>query len=138
VGLTIAEYQKLKAKQNRGKVAPTEHDLQVACVQWFRYCYPRQARLLFSIPNGARRTRWERSVAVSEGLVSGVPDLFLAVARHGKHGLWIEMKNGKAGRLSVHQREMIAALEAEGYACVVCHSMLEFQKAVQDYQEHIL
>ena len=66
-------------------------------------------------------------------MLPGVPDLFLAIARKGKHGLWIEMKNGSAGKLSDEQKEMIARLEEQGYACVVCRNMDEFMKAIKEY-----
>lgn len=133
--MTFAEFRKRQMKQNRGKVAPSEHDLQVACVIWFRLQYPRLAerRRLLAIPNGGWRNHVVASKLKAEGVVAGVPDLFLAMPSKGKHGLWIEMKNGKAGRLSQAQREMIAANEEEGYACAVCHSLEEFKAVVQAY-----
>ncbi|MBR2266612.1 MAG: VRR-NUC domain-containing protein [Paludibacteraceae bacterium] len=131
--MTIAEYKQMMMKKNKGKVAPSEHDLQVACVQRFRYQYPQFAKLLFSIPNGGYRTAKTAAIMKAEGQTAGVPDIFFAVARKGKHGLWIELKNGKAGRLSPLQKEMIALLEQEGYACAVCHSLDEFQVTIQDY-----
>ena len=33
--------------------APREHDIQAACVRWMQYQYPREATMLFAIPNGA-------------------------------------------------------------------------------------
>ena len=131
--MTLEELHKLWDKTNKGKAAPTEHALQAACVRWFRLQYFSFADLLLAIPNGARRTRWERGQVLEEGLKAGTPDLFLAVARHGKHGLWIEMKNGKAGRLSDDQKEIIARLEAQGYACCVCRDMDGFLKETGDY-----
>lgn len=131
--MTIEELHKIWDKKNKGKAAPTEHDLQASCVRWFRLQYHDYADLLLAIPNGARRTRWERGQVLEEGLRKGTPDLFLAVARGGKHGLWIEMKNGKAGRLSDAQKEMIAKLESQGYACAVCHTMDEFMEIVGEY-----
>ena len=131
--MNVAEYKKLMEKTNGGKAAQTEYDLQAACVRLFRVIYPKYANLLFSIPNGAKRTKWERGQALGEGMLPGVPDLFLAIARKGKHGLWIEMKNGSAGKLSDEQKEMIARLEEQGYACVVCRNMDEFMKAIKEY-----
>ena len=131
--MTLEELHKIWDKKNKGKEAPTEHDLQVACVRWFRYQYPEYATLLMAIPNGGWRNEVVAAKLKAEGVVPGVPDLFLAIPRCGKAGLWIEMKNGKAGRLSDLQREMIAALEKVGYACIVCHTFDQFFKVVTDY-----
>lgn len=131
--MTIEDLHKIWDKTNKGKAASTEHALQAACVRWFRLQYHDYADLLLAIPNGGRRTRWERGQVLEEGLRKGTPDLFLAVARCGKHGLWIEMKNGKAGRVSEEQKEMIARLEEQGYKCVVCRSTDEFMEIVGEY-----
>ena len=133
--MTIAEFHKLEGRKNRGKAAASEHDLQVGCVNVFRLLYPEKSHLLMAIPNGGFRTQKTAVLMKREGVVSGVPDMFLAVARKGYHGLWIEMKNGKAGRLSDNQKEMIALLKTEGYACVVCRTLDEFITAIKDYLE---
>ena len=50
------------------------------------------------------------------GLRAGVPDLFLAIARGGYHGLYVEVK-GPKGRLSKVQRDYHVKLIEKGY-CV--------------------
>ena len=129
----IEEYKKMCDKLNRGKAAASEHELQTACVRWFRYVYP--DKIIISIPNGAKRTLYERRIALQEGLTAGVPDLFIPHPAGSFHGLWIEMKNGKAGRLSEPQVEMIARLKAEGYVCAVCRTQDEFINTIKDYLE---
>ena len=131
--MTLEDYIKLDQKRNRGKSAASEHDLQVSCVNWFRYTHPKYARLLMAIPNGGQRNSIVAAKLKAEGVVSGVPDMFLAIAKHDKHGLWIEMKNGKAGRLSDHQKVMIKKLEEEGYLCIVCHNIDEFVDVIEKY-----
>ena len=69
----------------------------------------------------------------AEGVVAGVPDLFLAIPHGEYHGLWIEMKNGKAGRLSPSQKDMHARLRANKYKVEVCHSWLDFSRIITDY-----
>lgn len=88
-----------------------------------------------AIPNGGYRTATTARKMRAEGVQAGVPDLFLALPRKGQHGLWIEMKNGKAGRVSELQNEMIARLQAEGYACVVCRTQEEFIKTIMNYMD---
>ena len=114
-----------------------ESKLQKQCVAWFRAQYPQYAMLLVHpINEGSGHTTMDRrrqGIHKAEGAVAGVPDLLLAHPSNGYHGLWIEMKNGKAGRLSDSQKEMIAKLEAQDYACAVCHNMDEFMEIVGEY-----
>lgn len=131
--MTIEELHKLWDKKNGGKSAASEHDLQVACVRWFRLQYPQYAKLLFAIPNGGQRNAVVAAKLKAEGVQAGVPDLFLAVPCGSYHGLWIEMKNGKAGRLSALQGSMITALVKQGYRCEVCHSFEEFASIISEY-----
>lgn len=88
-----------------------------------------------AIPNGGYRTATTARKMHAEGVQAGVPDMLLAVARKGYHGLWIEMKNGKAGRVSELQTEMIARLKAEGYACAVCRTQEEFINTIKEYMD---
>jgi hypothetical protein len=133
--MTIQEYHKEMSKRNRGKEAASEHDLQVICVRWFRVKFRAYEKLLFAIPNGGYRLKTTARMMRAEGELPGVPDIQLAVPRNGYHGLFIEMKNGKAGRLSDHQKEMIALLEEQGYACAVCHTLDEFMTTVEEYMK---
>lgn len=131
--MSIEELNKLIVRKNKGKVAHSEHDLQVSCVNWYRLTYPRHAYLLFAVPNGGWRNTTTAAKLKAEGVLAGVPDLFLAIPHGEFHGLWIEMKNGKAGRVSEAQKEMIPRLREVGYRCEVCHSLLEFRTIIQDY-----
>jgi hypothetical protein len=100
---------------------PTEHDEQVRLIRWCKEhqkLLP-QLALIFAIPNGGKRKTGGWMVA--EGLKSGVPDLFLPVARQGKHGFFIEMKREKGGEVSENQRLWIEALREQGYEAQVCY-----------------
>lgn len=129
--MTLEDCIKLNEKRNRGKAAASEHVLQTTCVRWFRYEYPDY--IIISIPNGAKRSLYERRIALQEGLTAGIPDLFIPHPAGTYNGLWIEMKNGKAGRLSDSQKVMITRLRNENYAVEVCHTLDEFVKVVEDY-----
>lgn len=59
-----------------------------------------------------------------EGVVRGIPDIHLPVARHGYCGLWIEMKSGK-NKLSKEQKEMMELLTVHGNSCHVCYAWTE-------------
>lgn len=90
----------------------SEHDEQVAVVQW---CAWRGIRI-FAIPNGGYRTKATAKKLKDEGVVPGVPDLFVPLARKGKHGLFIEMKAPKGAKPRPEQVEWLEFLNEEGYA----------------------
>lgn len=108
-----------------------EHNLQVACVRAFRYKYPNA--IIYAVPNGGQRSIKTAAALKAEGVTSGVPDLFVAEARGGYHGLYIEMKDGKKGRVSENQAEMMARLIEKGYKCVVCRDFEEFERDTDNY-----
>ena len=90
---------------------------QMAVMRWASYIANRDPRLklLFHIPNGGSRHPAEAARFKAEGVRRGVPDLFLPVAVRPWHGLFIELKRKKGGRVSREQREWIDALREQGY-----------------------
>jgi hypothetical protein len=114
----------------RGRYA--ESELQEACVNYFRYMYPAYSRRLFAIPNGGHRHPATAQRLKREGVLPGIPDLLLALPRLHYGGLFIEVKAGKAGKLSPLQVEAIKELEND-YKIVVVRSFEDFQKAIKDY-----
>lgn len=108
-----------------------EHELQKSCLKYMRLQY--HDVIIFSIPNGAKRSKTERAIAKSEGLTAGIPDLYIACPSKGFHGLFIELKNGKHGRVSDKQMEMMARLESFGYKCVVVRTFDEFKEVTDNY-----
>lgn len=95
-------------------VSMTEHHHQMLTVAWFRAQYPALALLLFAIPNGGQRNPATASRLKAEGVVPGIPDLFLAVPVGQDHGLFLEMKT-PTGKASVSQTGIHAVLRAQGY-----------------------
>jgi hypothetical protein len=108
----------------------SESKLQQACVRWFRYQYP--DILIFAIPNGGQRNKVTASILKAEGVLAGVPDLFIANPNATHSGLFIEMKfgNNKPTQL---QRETMTKLQDSGYDAVVCCSFDGFVEAVENY-----
>ena len=129
--MTIEEAKKKIAKANKGKADISEHNLQMKCVRYFRLKYKKY--LIYAIPNGGYRTRTTAKKLKLEGVVAGIPDLFIPVARQGFHGMYIEMKNGKAGKISKEQKKIMELLENFGYKVVLCRDFDQFMKEVDEY-----
>ena len=92
-----------------------------------------ELQLLFHIPNGGSRGKAEAARFKAEGVKAGVPDLFLPVSRGPYHGLFIEMKRQKGGKVSDAQKAWIAALIDQGYLAVVCYGWKDAAELIEDY-----
>lgn len=111
VTLYLMRYRK-KAAMRLTVSLPSEHEEQAGFVQWFRAKWPRV--LIFAIPNGGKRNISTAKKLKAEGVVPGVPDLFIPA-----WGIWIEMKRQKGGRTSSDQDGMISYLESIGHHVIV-------------------
>lgn len=115
-----------KAATSSTNTHPSEHEEQVGFVVWFRARFP--AVLIFSIPNGGKRSIATAKKLKAEGLLAGVPDLFVPEWR-----LWVEMKRVKGGTLSQEQKEMLAYLEAVGYKVIIAKGAREASKKILEF-----
>lgn len=114
---------------------PSESQEQKWLFEWARLrerAVP-ELKLLFHIPNEGKRTKATGGKMVAEGLKSGVPDLFLPVARGCFHGLFIEMKRVKGGRVSLSQHDWITELVRQGYRCAICRGWEEAKDEIERY-----
>lgn len=109
-----------------------EHDLQAACVRYFRYRHPRLSLCLVAVPNGGRRDAVTGARLKDEGVVAGVADLLLLVPGRLHHGLCIEMKTPE-GRQSAAQSRWQRAVEQMGYRYAICRSLGQFIELVEGY-----
>lgn len=114
---------------------PTEDEEQIQLFSWARYCRRKwpELDLLFHIPNGGKRGKVEAARFKAMGVKAGVPDVCLPVPRGGYHGLYIEMKRRRGGRVSQDQAEWIDALIHQGYVAVVCRGWLEASEEIEKY-----
>jgi hypothetical protein len=116
---------------------PYEHDEQSFLIQWVDligvHVYPELA-YLHAVPNGGYRSKRTANEMHTEGVRPGVPDLHLPVARHGFHGLYIEMKcHRKGSRLSQDQERWIKFLILQGYYVAVCWDWEEAKNQLLGY-----
>ena len=92
-----------------------------------------ELRLLYHCPNGGSRNAIEAARLKAQGVRAGVPDIFLPCARNGFHGLYIELKRQKGGRVSIEQKKMMIALREQGYRVAVALGWEEAREIIMDY-----
>lgn len=105
---------------------PTEHIEQRNFVVWFRQNH--RGTRIFAIPNGGARAKATAMQLKLEGVLPGVPDLYVPA-----WSLWVEMKRKKGGRLSDHQKDWIEYLEGIGHTVLVCKGCVDAIAQVNNY-----
>ena len=116
---------------------PTEDTEQAHIFVWAAWAsgkYP-ELDLMHHIPNGGKRSKSEAARFKLQGVKAGVPDIFLPCARGGYHGLYIELKRTKGGKISAAQKEWIDALRGQGYKVIVCYGFDEAREVIISYLE---
>lgn len=117
-------------KERSDTVLSSESLEQTAVVN---YCDFRNIPV-FHIPNGGSRNKKEAKNLKKQGVKAGVPDLCIPIARHGFHGLYIEMKYG-TNKLTEKQAEWLELLNDNGYKAVVCYGYDEAKQIIDWYTE---
>ena len=110
------------------------HQAQV--VEWSKWAYKTgkypMLNMLHCSLNGVKLSGTQAKIAKGQGMLSGVPDLFLPVPKNGYHGLFIEMKSEK-GRVTENQHWFLTNAESVGYKTAVCYSAKEAISAIEAY-----
>ena len=115
-----------------------ESAYQTQVVEWSRWAYKANPsrypmlNMLHCSLNGVKLSGTQAKVAKGQGMLSGVPDLFLPVPKNGYHGLFIEMKSEK-GRVTENQHWFLTNAESVGYKTAVCYSAKEAISAIEAY-----
>jgi hypothetical protein len=128
--------QPLIKPRTKKPIKHTETNYQQQVVEWARLAhmsgkYPNLDLLHCSL-NGVKLSALQATKSKQQGMLSGVPDLFLPVPIGGYHGLFIEMKSEK-GRLSTNQTWFLSKVELLGYKIAVCYSANEAIKTIENY-----
>ena len=111
------------------KYIPTERDEQITFIRYLKL----KKIPFYAVPNGGSRNAIEAKNLKAEGVSAGVPDICIPVPNFKYHGLYIEMKRKKGGRVSEKQKEWIDRLNRLGYLAVVCYGADEAIKVVEEY-----
>ena len=86
--------------------------------------------MIFAIPNGEKRAITVAKRLKAEGVVRGIPDLFIP-----QFNLWVEMKRISGGRLSPEQRAMIQYLEGIGQKVIVGKGAADASRQILEFLE---
>lgn len=109
----------------------SEQTEQSALFQWAALIP--ELSLLYAIPNGGSRNMLEAVNLKRAGVKAGVPDMCLAMARKGYHGLYIELKRDNRGKPTPEQTEWLKRLTAAGYFATVCHGWDSARRTIEWY-----
>lgn len=98
--------------------------------------YPDLRRLFFHIPNGGKRDIREATKFKAIGLVAGIPDLFLSIARGKHHGFYIELKR-LGGKAEPHQLKVHEKMRDQGYKVGVYDNFEECYHEIENYISNV-
>lgn len=109
---------------------------QEVIFEWARMMegrYPALA-MLVHIPNEGKRSAAYGAQLKRMGMKRGFPDMLLAVARGGYHGLFVELKsaNGKPSEPQILWKDR---LNEEGYKAVIAYGAGEAIEVITNYLE---
>ena len=130
--MPILETSPRPAQRKRGS---PEGAIQSHCIQIAWNEYPETRGIYYAVPNENSRgdsNAITGSIRKSYGIVAGVADTYLAMARGGYFGLYIEFKSD-VGRQRKEQVEFQQRVEAQGYKYVVVRSVDEWRKEWDEY-----
>lgn len=130
--MSILETPPRPAQRKRGS---PEGRIQSSCVAWFWNTYPQYRELYFCVPNENAREDSNASTGAirrSMGVVKGVSDTILFLARGKYHALCVEFKT-EIGRQSDAQKAWQLKVEQQGYRYEVVRSLEQFKKLIKEY-----
>lgn len=134
--MTLEEMIAKKKATTRKRPSDEEHRIQCSCVRWFNLKHRKLKGRLFAVPNGGKRDALTGAKLKAEGVVAGVADLILLVSNRFYGALLVEMKT-LTGRQSKSQKNWEQIITSEGdYKYVVCHSLDDFIREVDDYLKY--
>jgi hypothetical protein len=133
--MTPAAPKLFKQKPVRAKSIDREGLEQAALIAELRIRMPEVADLIYHVPNGGHRHKAVAARLKQQGVVAGIPDLVLTMARGGYFGLYVEFKatppNDAA--ISASQHERIRKLNEQGYLAVVCRGHFDAVEQIRAY-----
>ena len=108
-----------------------EDDIHIAYMEWVRL-HSDLAKVTWHTPNQRNCSPQRGNKLRKMGVLSGVPDIFMAIPKGGYSGLFIEMKSPK-GNLTPAQKMMLERLNNQGYKAISCRSVDEAITQTKNY-----
>lgn len=113
-----------------------ESKIQQHIIGWWKLAHRglnvSEERLLMAFPLQGIRSPISGARMKAEGMRAGTPDLLLAVARGGFHGLWLELKTAD-GTPTESQVTMLSILREQGYDANLVYGFEQCQRAIVNY-----
>lgn len=107
----------------------TEDQEQIKLATWMT----KQGIRFYAIPNGGKRNLLEAVKLKRMGMSAGVPDLCIPIPSGSYHGLYLELKREKGGKVSHEQAEWLAFLTEKGYYAQVAKGFEEAKEIILHY-----
>ena len=106
----------------------SEHEEQVALVNWFRDNFKEPDYIIFAVPNGGKRGRAEAERLKKEGVKAGVNDLIILT--HNR-AIFLEMKKVNT-KTSPKQKEFHKNLEYLGFDYIVGYGATDASEKIME------
>lgn len=119
------------------KPTASEHQIQSAffkLVTLYEIKYP-QLKLLFAVPNAAKRSMALAAMLKAEGMRSGIPDIMFPFANKSHNGLALEFKSA-IGKPTANQSEYLSLLEKHNWQCHIVNDSEKALKILLTYLEN--
>lgn len=129
-----AKQKYVKTYTGKKALRGSEEYEQSQVIAWARF-YGRlhpELNMLFHVPNGGARDKREGANLKKAGVLAGIPDLILPVARKGFHHLYIEMKV-EPNKPTATQVTILKNLKNEQNLAIVCYGAEQAKKVIRWY-----
>ena len=129
-----AKQKYVKTYTGKKALRGSEEYEQSQVIAWARF-YGRlhpELDMLFHVPNGGARDKREGANLKKAGVLAGIPDLILPVARKGYHHLYIEMKV-EPNKPTATQMTILKNLKSERNLAIVCYGAEQAKKVIRWY-----
>lgn len=116
-----------------GQPRTTEQREALKLMQWARYV-PILNELLFHVANERHCTPQQGHMFKCLGVKAGVSDYILPLPRGRYHGMFLELKRDRTGRLTPEQKIWLEKMRITGYHAVVAYGA---EEAIQYFKEYL-
>jgi len=125
----VVAAQPRHASKKESDYVPTESDDQILLAVWLK----KKGIRFTASANGGKRNYYEAIKLKRMGVSPGFPDIEIPYPSGKYHGLYIELKRKKGGKVSPEQAEWLQYLRDKGYYAEIAHGFEEAKEIVTHY-----